>query len=346
MTERPSKGKPSAAGLIVWNRRKALRLVLVAVVLGVGINVALTLLTKDRRSLTAIEHIAPQYLALALGLALVPWVCEALRLTIWARFFGKRLSLKDGLICVWAGQVGAALAPIAVGNAAAKTAMLIERGLSAGEAAAAESVSVIEDFIFFVAALPVAAIVTGAWRHPVVTAAGAALRNRFDSPWVVAGFIGVLVAAAVVIVLLVRRRGRMFGVRDNLKDVWRRGKKLIALTVLIAAVHWTCRYSVVASLAWALGVHENPMRLFFLQWFVFTIMTFVPLPGAAVGAESAFFLVYDGILPAWSLGVMTAAWRLFSFYLPVIIAAVLLVAVPHGAPAPRSAAAPEPVDRT
>jgi uncharacterized membrane protein YbhN (UPF0104 family) len=207
---------------------------------------------------------------------------------------------------------------------------MVDRGLTPGEAAATESLSVIEDFLFFVAALPVAAIVTGAWRHPLVTTTGAAIRSRFTSPGVVAGFLAVLIAAALVVYLLARRRGRLVGLRENLAVVWRRGKARIALTTLLAAVHWSCRYSVVAALAASLGVHDNPVRLFFLQWFVFTIMTFVPLPGAAVGAESAFYLVYDGILPEWSLGVMTASWRLFSFYALVITAAVLLVVVPHG----------------
>lgn len=318
-----------AALAVVWNYPRALRFVVVAVVLGVAINVALTLLTKDRRSLEALEHIAPEYLALALALALVPWLMEALRLTVWARFFGRPFRVRDGLRCVLAGQVAQAIAPVAVGNAAAKTAMLVERGLTPAEAASTEGLSVVEDFLFFVAALPLAAVVTGAWRHPLVIGAGRALAVTFTSPWVVAGLIAALLAAAAVVLWLARRRGRLFGFRDSLKLVWRRGTSRVALTVLIAAVHWSARYSVVAALALSLGVHENPVRLFFLQWFVFTMMTFVPLPGAAVGAESAFYLVYDGILPEWSLGVMTAAWRLFSFYLPVMIAAGLLLVLPH-----------------
>lgn len=313
------------------------KLLIALVALGVGVNVVFTLFTTDRRALDALSHIAPGYVALALLLAVVPWLMEATRMRLWAHFFGKPFTLLDALRCVWAGQVGAALAPIAVGNAAAKTAMMVDRGLTTGEAATVESLSVIEDFLFFVVALPAAAIATGAWRHPVVTSAGAALRSRFTSPGIVAGFLGVLIIAGAIIVLLTRRRGRWLGLRDNLRMVLRGGKTRIALTVLIAAVHWSCRYSVVAALALSFGVHDNPVRLFFLQWFVFTIMTFVPLPGAAVGAESAFFLVYEGILPEWSLGVMTAAWRMFSFYLLVILAATLLVVMPHPVTVPPAA---------
>ncbi len=333
----------SRAAAVVRDFPRVKKFLIALVAAGVGANVVFTLLTTDRQAWDALGHITPGYVVLALGLAVMPWLAEAARITIWARFFGRRFSYGDALRCVWAGQVGAALAPIAVGNAAAKTAMMIDRGLTTGEAATVESLSVIEDFLFFVVALPLAAVATGAWRHPVVTTAGAALRIRFASPWIVAAFIAVLIAAGVVIALLTRRRGRWLGLRENFKLVGRVGKGRIALTVLIAAVHWGCRYSVVAALALSLGVHENPVRLFFLQWFVFTIMSFVPLPGAAVGAESAFYLVYNGILPAWSLSVMTAAWRMFSFYVLVMIAAVILVVLPHPtAPQTPVAAAPGP----
>ena len=57
---------------------------------------------------------------------------------------------------------------------------------------------------------------------------------------------------------------------------------------------------------------------------------FVPTPGAVLGAESAFFLVYAGVLPPWAVGVMTAGWRFFSFYFPVILAALLLATLGAG----------------
>jgi len=332
----PGPERPRVTAAVARDLPRAMRFIVIAVVFGVGVNIAVTLFTTERRTMAALRDIAPAYLLLAAVLALLPLLMESLRLLVWARFFGRPLKLQDTLRCVCAGQVGAALAPIALGNAAAKTAMLVERGLTAGEAAAVEGLSVVEDFLFFVIALPVAAWLTGAWHLEVVRHARAAFAHRLTQPWVVAAFIAVLVVAGTVFGMLARRRGSLFGFRDSVRDVLRRGKSRLLVTVLLMAVFWVCRYSVITALAAALGLHENPIRLFFLQWFVFSVMAFVPLPGAALGAESAFYVVYSGILPDWSLGVMTAGWRFFTFYFLVIVAAVALVILPHEHPNTRA----------
>jgi uncharacterized membrane protein YbhN (UPF0104 family) len=53
------------------------------------------------------------------------------------------------------------------------------------------------------------------------------------------------------------------------------------------------------------------------------MMSFVPTPGAAGGAEVAFTAVYATLVPTGFIGVATAAWRLFTFYVPVGLAALL-----------------------
>ncbi len=325
----PANERRRVAAAVTRDLPRVMRLIIVAVVFGVLVNASFTLLTTDRHTLRALRQIGWEYLLLAAVLALVPLLAESLRLLIWARFFGRPLRLTDTIRCVCAGQVGSALAPIALGNAAAKTGMLVERGLTTGEAAAVEGLSVLEDSAFFVLAMPLVAYLTGAWHMEVVRHARAAVAHKLTPPWFVAGFMAFLISAGTAAALLARRRGRLFGFRDAFGDVWKRGKSRLIITVLLMGVHWVCRYSVITAVALALGLHENPLRLFFLQWFVFGVMAFVPLPGAALGAESAFYFVYNGTLPDWSIGVMTAGWRFFTFYFLVIVAAVALVVMPH-----------------
>jgi glycosyltransferase 2 family protein len=95
-------------------------------------------------------------------------------------------------------------------------------------------------------------------------------------------------------------------------------------------VHWIARYSVIAALALFLGVPFDPVLFWLLQWVVFTLMSFVPTPGATGGAEIAFTAVYAALLPAGSIGIATAAWRLFTFYVPVALAAVLFAILRRG----------------
>jgi uncharacterized membrane protein YbhN (UPF0104 family) len=69
-------------------------------------------------------------------------------------------------------------------------------------------------------------------------------------------------------------------------------------------------------------------------------MTFVPTSGATGGAEVAFAAVYATLLPSGAIGLATAAWRCFTFYVPAGLAALLfpLLGV-RGATGVRAAAA-------
>jgi glycosyltransferase 2 family protein len=104
--------------------------------------------------------------------------------------------------------------------------------------------------------------------------------------------------------------------------VARRGRSRFAITLLLTGIHWGARYSVIAALALFLGIPFDPVLFWLLQWVVFTFMSFVPTPGATGGAELAFTAVYATLLPPGVIGLATAAWRLFTFYVPVGLAAI------------------------
>jgi glycosyltransferase 2 family protein len=91
---------------------------------------------------------------------------------------------------------------------------------------------------------------------------------------------------------------------------------------------------VISMLALFLGMPFDPVLFWLLQWVVFTIMSFVPTPGATGGAELAFTAVYATLLPAGFIGLATAAWRFATFYAPVGLAALLFPLLDRPAPTP------------
>jgi glycosyltransferase 2 family protein len=104
-----------------------------------------------------------------------------------------------------------------------------------------------------------------------------------------------------------------------------RGKSRFLLTFLITAVQWSCRYSVATAVAYFLGSPVDPVQFFLLQWVIFTAMLFIPTPGATGGAEAAFFLVYQALLPAGLIGIATALWRLMTFYVQLALGSVVFL---------------------
>jgi glycosyltransferase 2 family protein len=313
-------------------------------------NLAYTLLATDRALLSTIGQLPRGYLVAALALTLTPWITGSLRLMVWSRFLGYRLSFRELLRMTLVVDLGAAVSPTAIGGEAFRWGMLVRRGVKPGEAATLALLPKVEDAVFFfVFALPFAIAWSRPWELPAIAASTQLLSSNALT---VVGLATVLALSAWLILrstLLghggarlqrvgVRRWGRS---RRRLRRTWqearrgigmiaRRGKSRFALTLVLTALHWIGRYSVVMALALFLGVPFDPVLFWLLQWLVFTIMTFMPTPGAAGGAEVAFTAVYATLLPAGVIGLMTAAWRLFTFYVPVALAAVAFSLLSRG----------------
>jgi glycosyltransferase 2 family protein len=329
--------------------RRAFRLALLFLPIGVLGNLAYTFLGTDRQLLAAIGALPRGYLLAALGLTLVPWATGTLRLLVWTRFLRYRISLRDLLRMTLVVDLGAAVSPTAIGGEAFKWGMLVRRGVKPGAAATLALMPKLEDAVFFFGiGLPAAILWTRAWRMPTVATSTRLLSENALTVILIAGLLG------IVLWLLMRftlvggagrrvRAGvtrRWLPVRRRLRRTWRearmafglvlrRGKARFALTMALTACHWAARYSVVSALALFIGVPFDPVLFWLLQWVVFTFMSFVPTPGAAGGAEIAFTAIYAPLLPAGVIGLATAAWRIFTFYVPAGLAAVLFAVLPR-----------------
>ena len=324
--------------------RRAFHIALVLLPLGVAGNLLFTFLGTDRALLGSLDELPLGYLLAALLLGLTPWVTGTLRLLVWSRFLRYRIPVRELVRMTLVVDLGSALSPTAIGGEAFRWGMLLRHGVKPGAAATLALLPKLEDALFFAVALPAAVVWTRAWRLPVVLTSARLLRANVLSVLAVAAVVALLAWMLVRIVLhghggdrvqrwSVRRWGR---VRRRLRRTWRearvvlgsiarRGKSRFALALLLTAVHWIARYSVIAALAAFLGVPFDPVLFWLLQWVVFTFMSFVPTPGATGGAEVAFTAVYATLLPSGTIGLATAAWRCFTFYVPVGCAAVLFV---------------------
>ena len=321
----------------------------ILVPLGVVGNVVLALLTTDRHVLDATAELPLGPLALAGGLALVPWVTGALRVQLWASFVGHPVRFLSGLRAVVGGMVGSVVTPTGSGGGVLKWALLTRQGLPAGAAGTLLAVEAVENAAFMAVALPLALTFTVAAEVPALRAALAGAGVGLVPVVLVAGAAAVGAVALIVAGargwlgqgtrrLAARIRGRL---RRPLADarrvaalVARRGRLRFAAGFALAAVQWTARYSVAAALLAFLGVPVRPVLSWALQWATFTLMAVVPTPGAAGGAEAAFAALYAPFVPADTLGLATAAWRLVLFYAPLLVAAFAFLGLGRTATVP------------
>jgi glycosyltransferase 2 family protein len=315
---------------------------MILVPFGVLGNLALSWFGTDRSVWQGLGGLPRHWLYAAIAIALVPWITNSLRILIWARFLHHRMGFGDALRITVGAEISASVLPTSTGSEVLRLGMLMRCGLSSGQAASIVTLGYLEDFVFFATALPVAVVLSRAWELPVVRS----LAGRVDVHAPGAAAIALAVAAALGIGwrLLVtgrlgragRRRGRRFAAktRSRLRHTWRdfrgvyarvvrHGKLRFALTLSITALQWACRYSVATAFAYFLGYRVDPLLFFFLQWAIFTVMLFIPTPGASGGAEAAFLLVYSALLPGRVIGLVTAGWRFLTFYLPLALGSLL-----------------------
>lgn len=86
---------------------------------------------------------------------------------------------------------------------------------------------------------------------------------------------------------------------------------------LLTAVQLTAFFLVPLCIFYAFGMGRADVLLMVCAGaFVLNFTSFIPLPGAAAGAEIGFHTVFGLFFPASVLSLAILLWRLFTFYLP------------------------------
>jgi glycosyltransferase 2 family protein len=343
------KGEPASGSRLTSGLDRVFRTALILVPFGVLLNLAISWQFTDRDVLLNLIHLPRGYLYLAMGLALVPWITNALRVLIWARFISHRLSFRDAFRITLGAELASSVFPTSSGGEVFRWGMMVQKGISKGQAASIVTLGYLEDLIFFAVAIPTAVVFSQAWNLPVLQYLGGQVAARQEAAvaLLLMGLTFLLFARTLLRMWLVGRLGegpRRTGLRffarlrrrmrrtwDDFRSVHRlviaRGKSRFVLTFLITAVQWSCRYSVVTALAFYLGATVDPLLFFLLQWVIFTAMLFVPTPGASGGAEAFFLLVYSALLPGRIVGIATALWRMLTFYFLLAVGSVIFTSM-------------------
>ncbi|MEO0559274.1 MAG: lysylphosphatidylglycerol synthase transmembrane domain-containing protein [Bacteroidota bacterium] len=331
-----------------WRRwslsRRARWLAALILPAGVALNVGLAL-SSNPVELAAIRF---QGLAAAVGLAMAPWVFSAARVVLWTRFVGQGLAFRSALRATLSGIVGSAITPTGSGAVAIKWGLAVRHGVSPGAAGSLLAVETLEEAAVVAVGLPLVLVLASAeWAtvQDSVVEAGAGAAGQIV--WGI--FIGVAAITGLALSFIGASRGLLgsraqhiaerlrqrlrFGLQTAWQDarqVWadipRRGIRWVGAGLLLAACQLTARLSVAWIVLRSLGIDIPASTSWALQWLTLSLAGIVPTPGGTGGAEAAFAMLYAAWIPLSSLALATALWRASLYYLPVLIASVVLLA--------------------
>lgn len=108
----------------------------------------------------------------------------------------------------------------------------------------------------------------------------------------------------------------------------RKEKKVILQMFVAATIQSLFYYAITYMVYRAFG--NSGVSLFTIipaQAFLLMLMTFIPTPGSGGGAEGGFLLIFNSIFKEGTINISILFWRMYTFYLPIIIGALFLIPI-------------------
>lgn len=96
--------------------------------------------------------------------------------------------------------------------------------------------------------------------------------------------------------------------------------KLLILPTIITVLQLTAFFVIPYFVCLSLGIKGDLLTIICASAFVLMITSFIPLPGGSGGAEGGFYFFFQIFFPkAALLAIAIILWRIFTFYLPIMI---------------------------
>jgi glycosyltransferase 2 family protein len=318
---------------IPWKRLASLAIWLVPLFAIFNI---IVLITAMRGPVGQLLSQSPYLLVCAAIMALIPMTAEMLRLRIWSRFLGVPTRFSGAAQIIGGTMIANMLTPSSTGSPAIKWGLMRARGVPSDKASTMLSLQVTEDAFVIISLLTICVSGVGVQRL-------AALLQRpelqgLSSSQILTILAGITAFFATVISILywLKRSGRLgfvarfrrrirIGRKRVMRDwrqILRRGKSIAAMTISLAIVQWSVRYSVITAVIVALDGRFQPLLYWGLQWLTMSLAALVPTPGGVGGAEAAFLALYSPFMGGARLLAAMAAWRLLLYYWPTMVAGI------------------------
>lgn len=118
---------------------------------------------------------------------------------------------------------------------------------------------------------------------------------------------------------------------ENFNQQFKKMKKekdLVFVITLIglfqSALYYTITYTVYKAFG---NTGATILQIIVLQTFLQLIMTVTPTPGAGLGAEGGFLILFNSIFAKGTINLSILFWRVYTFYLPILVGALFLIPV-------------------
>lgn len=313
---------------------------------GLGISLTLSILvalvlvwkTFNPETLDSLGLLQPGFLVLALLMLIGAIAVEGLRISLIACSMGGYVSWFRGCLTFLSTTFASLVTPMGMGELPALTFLYNRGGLKLGVSLAAAIVrSFITKLVFLSGVIWLFGFARGRVQFGPVTG------DLFNLVALVFAATTVVNAAYVLFPRVVQktfarlpqrwRRGALGQWQHRLeveatefdkglKILWARGPFMLLKIAMLSILYWGIWFGLLPVLARGLGVVVEPVELISRQFVLTLALPFIPVPGASGALELAMAGVYQTILPTGVLGIFILSWRVFTYYLLLLLGAL------------------------
>jgi len=328
--------------------KRNLRHLAAALLLGLLGLVAVVLYTGGRLDLTALKAIKLPYLLACLGLIILDWLSEAVRLTLLSRALGEQVGVLAVLRIVFMGAFFARITPFDSGGEPFQIYALHRDGMSLGHATATIAVKALLHGLARVSLgilVPVWLLLTArGWRlgraASVALYAGMTIYLAISGLIVLAvfqrgnakkllerlaraGWLNRLVGEARISRLIERLEANYRSFVAAMRQFGQERRSTVLLVGIISFLSWAAVLAVPVILVRALGGASPVAEITATAIIFYLAVAYAPTPGSAGASELGFATLFARFVPLPLVGVLVLAWRLLTHYLTLLLGFVV-----------------------
>lgn len=277
----------------------------------------------------------PQWpLAAGLGMIVLSWQVNTVRLRLLVRGLGLRLTHREAFPIVMATEFSIAATPAGAGGLLTLVSLLKRHGLPGAQAIALYTIDQLIDLVFFLTLLPLLAVflATGyaplQLRHQLVLLASVLIGGLTFIALSVWNYRRMLLWVGKLLRALRIARARRVRLARTFMH-FRRGVRLILAmprqrlfaVYVLSSAHWLLRYSVLFVLSTGANAAITWSTLILVQVLALTAGQISLLPGGSGTAELTFGLIISRWLDPVTTAVLLLEWRFILYYLSLIAGA-------------------------
>ncbi|MHC6224222.1 lysylphosphatidylglycerol synthase transmembrane domain-containing protein [Pseudomonas sp. X10] len=277
--------------------------------------------------LPRLQTFAPGLMMVLLGMILLCWIINAIRLRLLLGQQGARLGRVRSLGVVMATEFAICTTPGGSGGPLTLMALLARERIGPARSGAVFAMDQLNDLLFFFCAM--LAIAGYALFHSLGRSQEAMLlSSALLLCSVLAGLVALLRYRRGMLRFngrLLRRLGVSLRRRQRwtrkllhffraLAETWRLPKRTLALVFTLTCLHWSLRYSVLYLVLRGLGVELQWVPSFLVQMLSFSAGQFSLLPGGAGAAELTSATLLAPLVGSSTAAAAILIWRAVTYY--------------------------------